>query len=380
MLSLAFCILGLFITVSSWSYVESVTAPGKTDSLGIRSVEWLRDNRMGWFVNSVERWWYTGFGKPPEGGDPDRDIQIAGAASDTPTTEGADRVDGSQPSDAPDHTPPPQRMISPVAEPMPGEGEWQPVGEPVGGIPGMYATQIRPDAIHTSILGLAVWMDPKLVRFQLHPGSTEPGGTWSVPPLIAPDQYDGLMAAFNSGFKLNESQGGFYMDGREAIPLRAGQATMVIRDDGTMGVGQWGRDYQMGPDIVAARQNLALIVDDGAPVPGLENDAAGKWGNTLGGDVLVWRSGVGETADGAIVYVTSDGLTAVSLADMLVRAGAVRGMELDINHAWTQFNIYATNEAGEIKGTKGLPDMMKGGDRYLSTESRDFVSVHRREL
>ncbi len=381
LLKLAACVLALLMTVAGWSYVKSVTAPGKTDTIAIRSVEWLREVHMGWLVNSVERWWYTSFGKPEEGGNPERDIAIVGANPDRSEseTDNSSEPSGGNTDNAPPHLPPPATMITPAPEPMPGEGEWQPVGPTIGGIPGMYATQIRPDATHTSILGLAVWMDPKLVRFQLHPGSNEPGGTWQTPPMVPQDQQADLMAAFNSGFKLNESQGGFFTEGREAIPLRDGQATMVIRDDGTMEVGQWGRDFQMGPDVVSARQNLALIVDDGAPVPGLESDAGGKWGNTLGGDVLVWRSGVGQTADGAIVYVTSDALTAASLADLLIRAGAVRAMELDINHAWTQFNIYSTDETGAIKGTKGLPDMMKSGDRYLTTESRDFVSVFARK-
>ena len=38
---------------------------------------------------------------------------------------------------------------------------------------------MRPDAVHTSLLDGLVWMDPKLVRFELHPGLTEPGGHWS---------------------------------------------------------------------------------------------------------------------------------------------------------------------------------------------------------
>ena len=37
----------------------------------------------------------------------------------------------------------------------------------------------------------------------------------------------------------------------------------MIGADGTATVGQWGRDLTMGPDIVAARQNLDLPVDGG---------------------------------------------------------------------------------------------------------------------
>ena len=56
--------------------------------------------------------------------------------------------------------------------------------------------------------------------------------------------------------------------------------------------------------------------------------------------MYVWRSGVGITADGALVYVGGPGLNITDLADLLVRAGAVRAMELDINTDWVNFSAY----------------------------------------
>ena len=44
------------------------------------------------------------------------------------------------------------------------------------------------------------------------------------------------------------------------------------------------------------------------------------------------------TADGALVYVGGPGLNITDLADLLVRAGAVRAMELDINTDWVNFS------------------------------------------
>ena len=52
-----------------------------------------------------------------------------------------------------------------------------------------------------------------------------------------------------------------------------------------------------------ARQNLDLIVDGHQPAPGVQYNDPARWGYTLGNDVLVWRSGLGVTADGALVYV-----------------------------------------------------------------------------
>ena len=54
----------------------------------------------------------------------------------------------------------------------------------------------------------------------------------------------------------------------------------------------------------------------------------------------MWRSGLGVTADGALVYVGGPGLDIADLANILVRAGAVRAMELDINTDWVNYSTY----------------------------------------
>jgi len=59
----------------------------------------------------------------------------------------------------------------------------------------------------------------------------------------------------------------------------------------------------MTSDVVAVRQNLNLLVDNGKPVSGLNANDTTKWGNTLGNQVYVSRSGIGVTGDGALVYV-----------------------------------------------------------------------------
>ena len=73
--------------------------------------------------------------------------------------------------------------------------------------------------------------------------------------------------------------------------------------------GSGGVDVSMTPDVVSVRQNLDLLVDHGQPVPGLNAPTRRKWGATLGDAVYVWRSGLGVTADGALVYVGGPGST-----------------------------------------------------------------------
>jgi hypothetical protein len=86
--------------------------------------------------------------------------------------------------------------------------------------------------------------------------------------------------------------------------------------------------------------------------------------------VLVWRSGVGVDANGGLIYAAGPDLSAVSLADVLVAAGAVRAMELDINAPWVSYYLYRPEPAQKL-----LPDMRHGPQRYLEPCERDFFAV-----
>jgi hypothetical protein len=101
---------------------------------------------------------------------------------------------------------------------------------------------------------------------------------------------------------------------------------------------------------------------------------------TLGSKVYVSRSGLGETANGALVYVGGPGLNALDLANLLVRAGAVRGMELDINTDWVNFSIYKPDtphgQASGLNGAELLPTMTGTSARYFqSWWARDFFTM-----
>jgi hypothetical protein len=169
------------------------------------------------------------------------------------------------------------------------------------------------------------------------------------------------------------------MNGQTIRPLRAGAASLVITSDGTAGVGVWGRDYSAGPDVVAVRQNLELLVDGGQLNPALQENDTTVFGATLGNNVYVWRSGVGVTASGALVYAGGNALSVMSLARTLQNAGAVRAMELDINTDWVSAYTYtpvdASNPSSAIGGTKLLDSMSRPADRYLQPGERDFFAL-----
>ena len=268
--------------------------------------------------------------------------------------------------------------------PLPGEGQWRPLGQEVHGQPGMYVTYLRPDPVHTSLLAAVAWIDPKLVRAVSYAGAVEPGGTgWAHQLPISPSVRPDLLAVFNSGFKMEDAQGGYYDSGRYARPLRVGAATLWITSDGVPHVGQWGRDGTLTPNVVEARQNLDLIVDGGQPAPGVQSNDPAKWGWTLGNKVLVWRSRVGETANGALVYVGGPALSVYGLAELLVarRRGAGHGARYQrglgrLLHLCARAVGIARRRP--VQCSKLLVDMNPSTSNYLSASSRDGIAFFAR--
>jgi hypothetical protein len=271
------------------------------------------------------------------------------------------------------------RVNTPAPNVEENEGLWQAAGRQVGGLPAEYITFVRPDAVHTSFYVALMWLDTKLLKAVYVPGLEEPGGgpnPWGS--QVPPDQRNTLIAAFNSGFKMDSARGGVYFGGEEVRPLVNGAASLVIRKDGSATVGRWGRDAAMGPDVESVRQNLELLVDNGQLNPELRENDTTAFGATLGNNVYVWRSGVGVDANGGLIFAGGNALSVLSLAKTLQAAGAVRAMEMDINTQWvsafTYVNESPTDPASRVVGIKLGGDMSASVDRYLTAGTRDFFA------
>lgn len=353
-----------------WSAVGAATAPGN-QSFAAKWADWLRAHHAGFAINHAEAFYYS-HTAPAKGGRPK---SLNALPSSAPTSAPA----SSTPA-APAHLAAPSPVPLVVSPALPGEGQWQPVGPRVEGVPAMYEAQFRADTVYTSEITTAVWIDPLLARVSLVPGLTEPGGTWSHPPYITPTELPTVAAAFNGGFRFADAKGGFYLDGRTAVPLRAGAASAVIYDNGRVNVGAWGSEVTMTPKVKAVLQNLVPIVDHHQIAASATYNDSSVWGATLGAATVVARSGLGVTATGALVYVAGPALTARTLAESLQRAGAVRAMTLDINPEWVTFNFYThpnPAQPSQVAASKLYPQMQRPATRYLppTQEARDFFTV-----
>jgi hypothetical protein len=375
--SIAIVIVIVMIPVG-WSYVNALQAPG-TDSIGIRTVEWVRDNGGNGIVNTVERWWYTN-NPPPEGGTPDK-IEVLGTAGSAEQPVIPAWVPNFSAPTPIQHLPPPtaNRVPTPAAVVEQNEGVWQATGRTVSGYPAVYTTYVRPNATNTSYYTGLMWLDTKLLRASYVVGLNEPGGGPNPWNSQIPANLRGIsIAAFNSGFKMDSARGGAWLDGQEIKPLVNGAASFVIKKDGSASVGKWGRDLVMGPDIQAVRQNLELLVDNHALNPAVREEDTTVFGATLGNQALVWRSGVGVDANGALIYAGGPALSVLQLAKTLLNAGAVQAMELDINTDWVSAFTYVPQDVADLSsptvGVKLLPNMSRGTDRYFSPGERDFFA------
>jgi hypothetical protein len=348
--AVAMCLVPIVI-----SFATTMAGPSNS-TFTIRSFEWLRDHGAATIASQIESAYYT-LNAPSTGGPALRALPLK-----------AKTVAAVHPRDmAP--------LISPS---LPGEGVWVPTETWSGSSPPVQVAQFRSDPLYPQMVAGVAWIDPRRTAIVLYPGRLEPSVTLPRGPMeVPPALRSRLLATFNSGFKLSDARGGFALNGIQYQPLVPGMATFEHDRDGRVDIQSWpaglssaglpaGMDY--------ARQNLPLIVSGGRPNPNLSGGP--EWGATLGNAVRVWRSGIGIDAHGNLIYAAANDQTVGSLAQVLIRAGAIRAMQLDINSYWTTFNSYGEPGAGSPSSL--LPTMTRPATRYLSVDDRDFFAVYLR--
>ncbi len=253
---------------------------------------------------------------------------------------------------------------APAADPAPvgpgGSVAWSPIGRQALGRSVLYTGSANG--------AFVAWMDPQLTRIAVVPGTGDPlGSPWGG--QVAPDQQPFLVSSFNGGFKWGDFDGGVIAFGASYRSPVGGEASLIAYSDGTYTVGVWGRDNDPNKQVVALRQNLGMLVDGGAPTAAASNP--GAWGASVAG-VATARGGVGVDANGGLVWAGGR-VSPLDLANALIAAGAVRGMQLDINPDWVGFNSYDVGPDNVAHGN-GLYGAT-GANRYLSPDGRDFVAV-----
>jgi hypothetical protein len=336
-----------------------------------------RQMGLGPLVALAEDIYYQSIGAPPIGGKPKDSASFDGKTSWGNRKVGKVAAHPKQvfrkwpAATFPSNLPP--RVASPVA-PTPMEGVWVPTKIAVNGVTAVYVARVRPDALHTSLYATLAWFDPHLLSFREIPGTSMPEGNFNRGNGRVPASLRKFyIAGFASGYHLVDAQGGFSYNGQLVKKLVKGKATLLTFPDGSIRIVKWGRE-KVKPGYNTARQNLDLLVDHSKSQ--VLDESQARWGlawrGTGSGKNYVWRSGIGERADGSIVYVQSAALSAKNLAELLVRGGAVRAMALDMNISWAKGFFYGPY------GSKGVPINPNSSQRpasFWDSSSRDYIAV-----
>ena len=215
-----------------------------------------------------------------------------------------------------------------------------------------------------------------------HVGSTDPPGSSAV-PADAGARVDwpregaaGVVALFNGGFKASAHAGGAVVDGVVLNPLVRGDMTIAINRWGHWEMGVWGAANFPTPNFgpISLRQNLAPLVQHGAVTAAATSANAFVWGAPLNNNPLTARTGLGVDRHGNLIYVaTMKGVLANVVGRALVGAGAIAGMQLDINPFWPVEGA-SFAPVHNVGGTYPvqIPFMMHHPNIYDDGWTRDF--------
>jgi hypothetical protein len=278
--------------------------------------------------------------------------------------------------------PPMKPVISPTIH---GEGIWTVQGmapAPYNYLPLDAKAFFRPDPSYPYAIVTLLQFDTRFISLHLVAGTIEPGGPRGVrgPGVIpAVDQKGNvLLAAFNGGFKYADGQYGLMVNGTVYVPAQPGAATIAVTKEGKILLGAWDVDPRLNsnnPDLGAWRQNASLLINKGVINPLTQDGAA--WGGTILNSAYTWRSGLGLTANGTLVYAAGDALTALTLGQALHAAGAMMAMQTDINPFWVRAFLYNHDLGKPLTITKLNPSMQGSGTEYLYGTERDFFYLTR---
>jgi hypothetical protein len=389
---------GLILIVLVGLYLAATVFP----ALGAQGSDALRSVIGDQAVAQLETWIFQvqdsihqteyslGLNKPAS---PWQDPNTATAApttlpSDTPTLE-------QSPTPLPQATPEPSATPKPTLKPsstpwrpapahalgsLEGEGAWQAYIKDSKGSPLAYRTFIQPDPKRPYSLVAVVAFDLTRTRLGFVLGWEEPsvkGGPKGTGLIPTTDALPGnLLATFNGAFKSEHGAYGAMSDGIVALPARKGFATVVIYTDGSVKIGEYGKDLLSLDNALAWRQNCSLVIQNGQINPLVNDDSAEFWGANLHGETVTWRSGLGISADGkTLYYFAGPNLMISVLAAAMQAVNVEAGMQLDINNYWVHFTAIR-DTAGQNVPDPLFPDEMKADvGRYLTKYARDFFYV-----
>jgi hypothetical protein len=228
----------------------------------------------------------------------------------------------------------------------------------------------------------ALLLNARTALLRWHVGSTDPNHA-SAAPVDAGHAIDwksegppGVVAVFNGGFKQSADAGGSMVDGVTLVPLVRGLMTIALDAAGHWEMGVWGSSGFPTSDFraISYRQNLAPLVLGGSLLTAGAAANWEKWGSPLNNAPLEPRSGLGIDRQGNLIYVaTMQGVLQTQVGEALIKAGAITGMQLDINPDWPILGAsFSPLHAAGGRFPVQLPQSEHNPSIYETGWTRDF--------
>ncbi len=305
-------------------------------------------------------------------------------AHTTPTTDAITPTATATATPSTTATPSPTPWTLPPLPPLgtlAGEGVWQPyLFDPAGEVVAV-RTFLQPDAARPYAIVAIVAFDLRKTRLHYVLGSEEPAlpnGPRGYGLMNADHKIPGrLLATFNGGFMGSHGAYGAMADGLLVLPPKDGYATVTMgNSDGRVQIGEWGSDIAADGDYQSWRQNARLITQNGQITDRVYNGSAATWGSSINGDVVTWRSALGLSEDGQVLFFAAGpSLSMPALAETMLAVGAYNSLLLDINETWVHFAAIRTH-GDTLVAEPLLPEgMSTNPDRYLKQSQRDFFYI-----
>jgi hypothetical protein len=268
-------------------------------------------------------------------------------------------------------------------KPLAGEGVWK--NWPLSAFPDQEVlayTFVRSDPQRPFSITTIVQMDMTKLALGSVAGLKQPGGQvgkpgpGKVPADIASSGK--LVAAFDGGFQYKDGQYGMIVGDTTYLPLKNDLGTLVGYKDGSLKIINY-EGQPLGDGVVFARQNCPILIDNG-DIAVADPRNKQLWGRLATGtvDIFTWRSGVGLTANGNLIFAVGNNLTPITLANAMKMAGAVNAIQLDINPIWVRFNIFDNFNNGKYASSTLTKDLHDGSSAYLNGYDKDFFYVYKR--
>lgn len=268
----------------------------------------------------------------------------------------------------------------PVAkDALPGEGVWTPI-KTASSDALLAQTFLRPDTQRDYAIVALVKLNMQKLSINAVAGTWEPGEAAKRGPGKVPEDIqksNTLIAAFNGGFQKKDGAYGMIVGNETYLPLQKGLATLVLYKDKVPQLFRYtGQTLQ---DYSAVRQNGPMLIENGKIVTSSAAWNMQTWGLTTTNTMYTWRSGLGITKSGDLIYAVGPSLVPETLALALQRAGATNAMQLDINPVWVRFVLYNSLGNGRYTYHMLLKDMSDGGLAYVTGYQKDFFYVYEKQ-